>query len=245
MREMFSSSTAGPAMAALRAPRAPAPPARPREAAWFAALGGGYPTSVARQPIVDRAGCTRAYEMLYRGQHQDFADVQCESAATAHVLACCLEGLGIKVALNGRTGYLNVGRDLLLSDAILSVPAQCFVLEILETVRIDGEVIRRMAELRAAGYRQALDDVSSWSDATAEALGYVDSVKIDFLQTDRAELPRLTGQILRHGKTLIAEKIETADDFALATRLGCHYFQGYYFARPEVMRVAAPYRVLA
>jgi EAL and modified HD-GYP domain-containing signal transduction protein len=51
-------------------------------------------------------------------------------------------------------------------------------------------------------------------------------------------LPKLAAAVLAEGKTLIAEKVETREDFALARDLGFHLFQGYFFARPQVL--AAP-----
>ncbi|MBW8834980.1 MAG: EAL domain-containing protein, partial [Burkholderia sp.] len=65
-----------------------------------------------------------------------------------------------------------------------------------------------------------------------------DIVKIDFLQTERAHLPELAAAMRGQGKTLIAEKVETREDFALARDLGFDLFQGYFFARPQVL--AAP-----
>ncbi|HTP25717.1 MAG TPA: EAL domain-containing protein, partial [Anaeromyxobacteraceae bacterium] len=34
---------------------------------------------------------------------------------------------------------------------------------------------------------------------------------------------------------LLAEKVETREQFRRYLDLGCHYFQGYYFARPAVL----------
>ncbi|MGB6483763.1 MAG: HDOD domain-containing protein, partial [Candidatus Acidiferrales bacterium] len=51
-------------------------------------------------------------------------------------------------------------------------------------------------------------------------------------------LAELAATVRAHGKTLLAEKVETRADFALARDLGFDLFQGYFFARPQVL--AAP-----
>jgi EAL and modified HD-GYP domain-containing signal transduction protein len=109
------------------------------------------------------------------------------------------------------------------------------VLEILETVAFDARLVRRLSELRRAGFQVALDDVSELSDGLRSVLPHTDMVKIDFLVTPRPSLPALAAAVRAAGKTLIAEKVETREDFALASELGFDLFQGYFFARPQVL----------
>jgi EAL and modified HD-GYP domain-containing signal transduction protein len=110
-----------------------------------------------------------------------------------------------------------------------------FVLEILETVTFDAQLVRRLSELRRAGFQVALDDVSELSEGLLSVLPHADIVKIDFLLTPRPALPKLAAVVRAQRKTLIAEKVETREDFALARDLGFDLFQGYFFARPQVL----------
>ena len=107
-----------------------------------------------------------------------------------------------------------VQRDLLFDDIVHIMPPDRFVLEILETVTFDSQVFKRCDQLRAAGFQFALDDVVRLTKPLEEALPYVDYVKVDFVAADRAHLPELAATLKRYGKTLLAEKIETHQDFA-------------------------------
>jgi c-di-GMP-related signal transduction protein len=188
-----------------------------------------------RQPILDRYGALNAYELLFRAGAHNYAEVSDDAQATAQVVARTIGGIGVSAVLGQHRGYVNIGRDLLFDDIVHLMSPDRFVLEILETVAFDAQLVRRLGELRRAGFQVALDDVSELTDGLRAVLPHADIVKIDFLLTPRAALPKLAAAVLAQGKTLIAEKVETREDFALARDLGFHLFQGYFFARPQVL----------
>ncbi|WP_144113542.1 EAL and HDOD domain-containing protein [Paraburkholderia sp. BCC1886] len=191
-----------------------------------------------RQPILDREGALNAYELLFRAGAHNYAEVTDDAQATAQVVARAIGGIGVPAVLGPHRGFVNIDRALLFNDIVHLMPPERFVLEILETVQFDALLARRLCELRRAGFQVALDDVCELSDELIAVLPHADIVKIDFLQTDRANLPALAAAVHAHGKTLLAEKVETREDFALARELGFDLFQGYFFARPQVL--AAP-----
>jgi len=207
-----------------------APDAEPASGTQFVYLG--------RQPILDRDGALNAYELLFRAGAHNYAEVSDDAQATAQVVARAIGGIGVAAVLGPHRGFVNIDRALLFNDIVHLMPPERFVLEILETVKFDAPLGRRLTELRRAGFQVALDDVCELSDELLAALPHTDIVKIDFLQAERSALAGLASAVRAHGKTLIAEKVETREDFALARELGFDLFQGYFFARPQVL--AAP-----
>ncbi|RQH07555.1 EAL and HDOD domain-containing protein [Paraburkholderia dinghuensis] len=201
------------------------------------ALAGQPYVYLGRQPILDRSGALTAYELLFRSGADNSADILDDRLATAQVMTRTMGQLGVPAALGRHYGYVNVSRELLFDDTIHLLPPGRFVLEVLEHVQFDEAVSARIALLRRDGYRIALDDVSAMTDNLVKALPCADIVKIDFLQTVRDTLPELVATIRAAGKTLIAEKVETREDFEFARSLGFDLFQGYFFARPEVLSV--------
>src|ERR1700761_1833763 len=181
-----------------------------------------------RQPILDRDGALNAYELLFRAGAHNYAEVTDDAQATAQVVARAIGGIGVPTVLGEHRGFVNIDRALLFNDIVHLMPPERFVLEILETVAFDAQLTRRLGELRRAGFQVALDDVSELSDELIAALPHADIVKIDFLQTDRAVLGELAAIVRSHGKTLLAEKVETREDFALARELRFDLFQGYF-----------------
>ena len=208
----------------------------PAQSAQGAEAGAETPfVYLGRQPILDRDGALYAYELLFRAGAHNYAEVSDDAQATAQVVARTIGGIGVSAVLGHHRGFVNIGRDLLFDDIVHLMSPERFVLEILETVAIDAQLVRRLAELRNAGFQVALDDVSELTESLLAVLPHTDIVKIDFLLTPREALPKLAKAVLAQGKTLLAEKVETREDFALARHLGFHLFQGYFFARPQVL----------
>src|SRR3984957_14984760 len=191
-----------------------------------------------RQPILDRDGALHAYELLFRSGAHNYAEVSDDAQATAQVVARTIGGIGVSAVLRQHRGFVNIFRGRMFDDIRDLMSPERFLLEVLETVSFDAQLVRRLGELRRAGFQVALDDVSELTDGLLAVLPHTDMVKIDFLVAPRGALPKLARAVLAQGKTLLAEKVETREDFALARDLGFHLFQGYFFARPQVL--AAP-----
>jgi c-di-GMP-related signal transduction protein len=188
-----------------------------------------------RQPILDRDGALAAFELLFRNSSENRAFVTDDQEATAHVLVRTIGDVGIAAALGQHMGYVNISRDMLMSEVILLIPPHRFVLEILETVSLDAEALARCAKLRQYGYKVALDDVTEISERFLDAIPITDIVKIDFLECGRDSMLEIVGLAKKHRKLLLAEKVETDVDYRLALQLGFDLFQGYYFAKPQVL----------
>ncbi|GAB2878243.1 hypothetical protein GCM10027093_11930 [Paraburkholderia jirisanensis] len=191
-----------------------------------------------RQPILDRTGALHAYELLFRDSAVNHARVTDDAQATAQVVSRTIGAIGVPAVLGHHRGYVNIGRRLLFDDIVHLMSPERFVLEILETVTVDARLLARLGELRQAGFRIALDDVFELSDSLYAMLPYADIVKVDVLLTERSELRKLATTLRQHGKTLIAEKVETREDFLETRDLGFDLFQGYFFARPQVLAAA-------
>lgn len=190
---------------------------------------------VGRQPILDRSGALSAFELLFRSGAANLAQITDDADATAQVITRLIGDIGLSAALGDHTGYVNVDRTVLMSDIVQLLPPGRFVLEILETVTFDDVLFRRCNDLRRAGFRFALDDVEQVSPRLLEFLPCVDIVKIDFLDCPRERLAELLGVVRQHGKVSIAEKVETREDHDAAMRVGFELFQGYYFAKPQML----------
>lgn len=193
---------------------------------------------VGRQPIVDRDRRVVAYELLFRSsatsQRADFGE---KSLAALRVIANTFATLGEEAVLGGHLGFFNVTRDVLLADAIFALPKERVVVELLEEIEPDREVTERCRALREAGYRIAVDD---WvpEDPRRALLPWADVVKVDLPSVPRRELRRLARSLRGEHRLLLAEKVETREEFAACAAAGFDRFQGYFFARPTVLEGA-------
>lgn len=200
----------------------------PKEGASHAASGTRY---VARQPIFDRQEEVFGYELLFRdGWENYFRSSDPEDAARTTLDSSLL--VGIEALCEHRYAFVNCTHDLLLDYASLLPPRQT-VIEILETVQPDSAVQEACSRLREAGYLIALDDFAA-NDPREALTSVADIIKVDLKLTRPDQqaglIKRLGGQ-----HRMLAEKVETRQEFQAAHALGFVYFQGYFFCQPEIM----------
>ena len=190
---------------------------------------------IGRQPILDLGNQLYAYELLFRQGGQDSAQVSDDLAATATVLSHVFNELGIEEALGPYLGFINLDARMLLSDAIEMVPCDKFVLEVLETVEITGEIVERCQALKEMGYTLAMDDFVGLEERHRPLLDLVDIVKIDIMGMDDATLANTVAALKPWPVKLLAEKVDSDAQAQLCRQLGFTLFQGYYFAKPALV----------
>ncbi|MFT4923974.1 MAG: EAL and modified HD-GYP domain-containing signal transduction protein [Phenylobacterium sp.] len=194
---------------------------------------------VARQPILDAKKRLFAYELLFRdGKSNAFPDV-CPTEATSKLLTQNHLLLGLDELTNGKPAFINFHEDALLFDFPTSLPAADIYVEILEDVPITPELVEACKKLKKLGYQLALDD-HDFDPRWDVFLPFVDMIKVDLFQTNILKinkyLRRLKEIPCNPKLKLLAEKVETIQEFEQLKQLGFQYFQGYFFARPEVIK---------
>ncbi|MFO1319705.1 MAG: EAL domain-containing protein [Burkholderiales bacterium] len=188
-----------------------------------------------RQPILDARENLVAFELLFRSGHTNGARIDDDLIASATVIHHAFSELGANAVLGHYTGYINLSAALLLSDVIELLPPERVVLELLETVEINDRLVARLQELRARGFRLALDDYLGDEDQYRDVLGLMDVVKVDVGELSEARLVEVTRALARWPARLLAEKVDTKEQVQRCRELGYELFQGYYFARPSVI----------
>jgi c-di-GMP phosphodiesterase len=189
---------------------------------------------LARQPILNREQSLFAYELLFRSARAGPARVTDDVAATASVIAHASE-LGLENVIGASLGFVNVDATVLMSDFVQFLPREKVRLEIMESVKVNDEVVARVTELVRAGYKFALDDVIADSADLRRLLPLVEIIKIDIMGMTQNDLAELCAQFKGANKKMLAEKVETLEEFNFCLGLGFDYFQGYYFAKPTVL----------
>jgi EAL and modified HD-GYP domain-containing signal transduction protein len=172
---------------------------------------------LARQPILNRSRELFAFEV----------------ASTSVLDTSFL--IGFEKVTAGRPMFINCPRDFLLRDYILLFPPKSVVVEILETVVPDQEIVETCRRLKQAGYTIALDDFVDSPD-WAPLVVLADIIKVDFRLTDRAKQRALMSRYAGKNIRMLAEKVETQEEFAAGMYMGYSLFQGYFFCRPEMMQ---------
>jgi EAL domain-containing protein (putative c-di-GMP-specific phosphodiesterase class I) len=148
---------------------------------------------------------------------------------------------------------VNVSARQLVDDHLVKVVAELLeqselrpsqlILEVTESMLMTDtdERVAILRELQALGVRLALDDFGTGYSS----LGYLRRLPFNALKLDRSFVsgldqtatdPQIAAAIIEMARaltmTVIAEGVETDAQLDCLRRLGCHFAQGYYFARP-------------
>lgn len=191
---------------------------------------------VARQPIVDREQKVFGYELLFRnGFENAFTSGDVDSASRATLDNSLL--VGLDVLCDGRHAFINTTRDGLIKGLVTLLPSHSTVVEVLESVPADPDVIAVCHKLKDAGYLVALDDYVV-DDPRAALAEMADILKVEMKLTTPEQRRNLVKRYGTHCQ-MLAEKVETREEFAQARDAGFVYFQGYFFRKPEILTTRA------
>lgn len=188
---------------------------------------------IARQPIFDAERRVQAYELLFRRTAENrFTGADPDVATQQTVDTAVL--LGLDVLSDGYNIFLNCPRDFIVQGFPTLFPADFTVIEVLETVEPDEDVVRALREMKQAGYRIALDDYVD-QPKLASLVELADIIKVDFRATPAAVRRDLVQRYRTGQRELLAEKVETEEEFSEGVRLGFRLFQGYLLGKPDML----------
>lgn len=188
---------------------------------------------VARQPVFDREEKVFGYELLFRdGLENAFHGSDLEAASRATLDSSLL--IGLDVLCDGRRAFLNCTRETLIHGLVQLLPPRLVVVEILESVPPDPEVMTACQRLKQSGYLIALDDYVG-GDTREPLLELADIIKVEMRLTTPIQRAELMKRPVFRNCRMLAEKVETREEFVSAKQQGFGYFQGYFFRKPELL----------
>ncbi|MGA2652651.1 MAG: HDOD domain-containing protein [Terracidiphilus sp.] len=188
---------------------------------------------LARQPILDLRGRVHGYELLFRAGPEAAFRGDGEFATRTMLDNSVL--FGMDKLTGGLPAFVNCTAEALTERLVDVLPPSMTVLEILETVDPTPQVVAACRKLKETGFRLALDDFS-WSPKWAPLVELADYIKVDFMLLNAAGRGQLRHKLKDVAVALIAEKVETQEEYKQACKEGFTYFQGYYFCRPVLLK---------
>ena len=188
---------------------------------------------LARQPIMDLLGRVHGYELLFReGPRTAF------SGDGDHATSTMLDNIvlfGQEKLAGVVPAFVNCTQKSLIDERVRILSTGMTVLEILENLDPTPELIAACRKLKSAGFRLALDDFT-WKPGFDPLVEMADYIKVDFMNTSAPERKNLIHRLRGVTVALVAEKIESQEEYKLACEEGFTLFQGYYFCRPMLLQ---------
>ncbi len=187
---------------------------------------------MARQPILTGDEKVFGYELLFRDGIEDYFRSTDPEAASRSTLDTSIL-MGLDMLCDGKRAFINCTREILLKDYVTLLPSAQTVVEILEMVPADDLVKAACQRLKEGGYLIALDDFSI-GDPREPLTDLADIIKVDM---QRTPFEVAASMVKRYGpwrSRLLAEKVETRDQFLAAKKSRLCLFPGILLSQARV-----------
>jgi len=154
--------------------------------------------------------------------------------ATSRLLLNAFTEMGLSRIAGDQRVFLNMTRSLLMDMPVFPFEKERLVLEILEDIEVDDAFVQSISTLAGENYTLALDDFG-FERKWLPLIPHVDILKVEVPGLDWNKLEQQIRNVHRSGLLLLAEKVETEQEYRQLHKLGFDLFQGYYFSRPNIV----------
>ncbi len=190
---------------------------------------------IGRQQIFDKHLETFGYEILFRGNDFDLDDAHGATSATNQIITDTLLEFGLNKIVGPDKAFINFTSQNILAKTPLHLPRERVVIEVLENVIVDTQIVENIREFSQQGYTIALDDFV-FSEDWIPLIEIADIIKLDVLEMDLDECRQLIERLKPYQVKILAEKVETYQEYRTLKKFGCEYFQGFFFSKPKIVQ---------
>jgi len=192
-------------------------------------------TYVGSQPIYNQDLATYAYQLLFRNSEVNKASFLDGDQATSEVMLNSLTDIGLDKLVGNHKACINFTRNFILGEYPVPGLKRRIIVEIQEGVTLDKEIIDALHQLSEKGYILALPE-PLYHEHFNTPSEHIYIVKFDITKYDNAQLESAIENLRQDNIRLLAEKIETQEEFQECSQLDFDYYQGFFFCQPNIVK---------
>lgn len=197
---------------------------------------------ISKQKIFDNKNQVYAYELLFQNSSNQETGFSDSVKGTSQLIMSSITSTELDKLLGQRTlAFVDVD-EVTLTKGILDVlDKDRFVLNILENIDLNEKVITKIIQYKKRGFKVSLEHFDSSAQMITKfsrLFNYIDILKMDTLSSEPANLEKVLNKFKDGRIKLLAQNIETKEDFKKYSDMGFNFFQGYYLDKPEIMEIA-------
>ena len=185
---------------------------------------------IARQPILDKSKSVFAYELLFRdgksGAYPEHSEDK-SKFITEH-----FHTLGLDDICGEKKSFITFSSDTLISRFPTNLNPDSVVVELADPTDTTSGLFEACQHIKQLGFKLAIDD-PMMVGSKHDIFPLIDIVKVDVtksrFETIEKQIPRYHDSNVQ----LVAEQVNTQDNFSTCVDLGFDLFQGYFFSQPE------------
>lgn len=193
---------------------------------------------IGRQPIFLANSELFGYELLFRNGFKPNAAVPMASGseATATVINNAMMHFGLETIVGEAKAFINFPEAFFTKQITPCFSHKNTIIEVLEDVSPTQEVIEAIKSLKSLGFTIALDDFV-FRKKLVPFIQLADIIKFDVQYVKLENVGELFRRVRKVSNfKIVAERVESLEMFNACRDAGADYFQGYFFAKPEVLQ---------
>ncbi|MBN2871109.1 MAG: EAL domain-containing protein [Campylobacterales bacterium] len=199
---------------------------------------------LSKQKIFNRKNEVFAYELLFKEGSNSYTGLSNSVKETSQLIMSSISSPELDRLLGKKSlGFVNIDETTLTKGILDILDKDRFVLNILEDIKLDDAIINKIIQYKKRGFMLSLERF----DSSAEMLNkfrrlfsFIDIIKMDIALSIPENLEKVVKKFDGTRMQLLAQNIETKEDYKKCQELGFHLFQGYYLDRPEVIEIVGP-----
>jgi len=191
---------------------------------------------VGRQPIYTRDLDIYAYELMSHSATENPDDKNPIEAdkATSRVIINAFMEIGIDKLVGKHIAFITLTQHFLQSDYELPLPADRVILKIPSYVEITDEVFAGVKRLTQAGFKIALDNYLQYPSLQAIS-SMASMIDIDISKLKASEVRAHLRILKKLHPIILADNVETHEEYETCRDVGVDYIQGYFLNRPRIV----------
>jgi len=191
---------------------------------------------LARQPILNSKQEIVGYELLYRDSEES-AQYANERHATAALLVNVLNQAGLHKVVGDKLAFVNIDDRFLRHEIVDTIPPETFIFEVTSSSNLDDLTVERIEVLHKKGYKFCLDAIDYLHiNEYKKLLPYLSYCKVDMNSFEKDHVDEIIRLLHDNNVLAIAAKVEDEGVFQNCEARDFDVFQGYYFAKPNIIK---------
>ncbi len=191
-------------------------------------------TYIARQAIFDRKSQAFGYELLFRdSDNNEFPEIDPDVATSKMIIQNHIHG-DIETISLGKLAFINFTEKTLVNKYPLMFNTQSIVIELVGHEKPTKNMVKVLEYYHEKGYKIALTEYDlkpHWEILYP----FIHYIKINIEEINPKRLPVIVKTLRPFNIKIIAEKVETRNQYQSLVEVGFDYFQGFYYHVPEIV----------
>lgn len=185
---------------------------------------------IARQPILDSGKSVFAYELLFRDGKNGSYPIHDEKKSK--YIAEQFHPLGLDDICGEKSSFITFSSDTLISRFPTTLNPDRVIVELADPTDNTVALFEACQHIKQMGFKLAIDD-PMMVGTQHDIFPLIDIVKVDVSKTRFDTIEKQISRYHDANVKLVAEQVNTQDNFSICVDLGFDLFQGYFFSQPE------------